>query len=180
MTNTAMYFFAQVTLYKRKKGLLKKAMELSVLCDVHVYLFIIEPTKITRYLSDDPSYLPTTPKEEENYTKSDYYNQFEERDPTKPVSYKSKLKRLMPNVKVKIADKPTSTFQLLNNLSSSIIKNKENHHEEIAPTPLVSPIVSALHTPVLTLCSPNADKLFAESKSAPDLLDDEGRSFDLR
>ncbi len=44
----------QVTFYKRKKGLLKKAMEISLLCGVKVCLSIVDKTqKNILYMSDD-------------------------------------------------------------------------------------------------------------------------------
>jgi hypothetical protein len=46
-------FFNQVTFYKRKKGLLKKAMELSLLCDVKVFLCIIDKNHKKMIFSSD-------------------------------------------------------------------------------------------------------------------------------
>lgn len=70
----------QVSYYKRRKGLIKKAMELSLLCDIEVFLSIvdknnslsvcsskIQPTEfIEKYLQ-----LPITPRE--SYTLNDVY-----------------------------------------------------------------------------------------------------------
>ena len=58
-----------VTLYKRRKGLLKKAMELSVLCNVKVYLLICEsPKRLIQYCSDSISEVPSTNIDVEFYT----------------------------------------------------------------------------------------------------------------
>jgi hypothetical protein len=43
----------QVTFYKRKKGLLKKAMELSLLCDVKVFLCIVDKNEKTMIFSSE-------------------------------------------------------------------------------------------------------------------------------
>jgi len=43
----------QVTFYKRKKGLLKKAMELSLLCDVKVFLCIVDKNDKTMIFSSE-------------------------------------------------------------------------------------------------------------------------------
>ncbi len=46
--------YLKVTFYKRKKGLLKKAMEISILCGVKVFMFIndLKETKMVQYQSE--------------------------------------------------------------------------------------------------------------------------------
>jgi len=43
----------QVTFYKRKKGLIKKSMELSLLCEAKILLCVLDKNeKLTTYVSD--------------------------------------------------------------------------------------------------------------------------------
>lgn len=44
----------QVTFYKRKKGLLKKAMELSLLCESKVFLCIVDKNDRKMIFSSEP------------------------------------------------------------------------------------------------------------------------------
>jgi len=46
----------QVTFYKRKKGLIKKSMELSLLCEAKILLCVLDKNeKLTTYISDTES-----------------------------------------------------------------------------------------------------------------------------
>ncbi len=47
------YYYSQLTFYKRKNGLIKKAMELSMLCSTKVILSIVENGKTVTYSSEE-------------------------------------------------------------------------------------------------------------------------------
>jgi hypothetical protein len=68
----------KVTFYKRKKGLLKKAMELAMLCDVKVFLCIIDKNHKKMIFSSEPKtevfvnkYLTTPLEYNELFTHND-------------------------------------------------------------------------------------------------------------
>lgn len=46
---------SKITFVKRKKGLLKKAMELSVLCDLDIFLVIVDHKKDLTVMSSFPT-----------------------------------------------------------------------------------------------------------------------------
>lgn len=67
----------QVTFYKRKKGLLKKAMELSILCGAKVYMYVVDMNsrKAVHFESDKESINSILTRNDlyrEFYGKSDY------------------------------------------------------------------------------------------------------------
>src|SRR4051812_27230757 len=75
----------QVTFYKRKRGLLKKAMELSLLCGVKVFLGIVDKNdKVMIFSSENEitpllnKYMLTHASAREVYTHDDYKEIFEE------------------------------------------------------------------------------------------------------
>jgi hypothetical protein len=81
----------QATFTKRKNGLLKKAMELSILCDCEISLLIFnnQSGKLFQYASSDMEkillrYVDAEESPVQSYTNSDYGAQFEKKD----VSFK--------------------------------------------------------------------------------------------
>jgi hypothetical protein len=81
----------QATFTKRKNGLLKKAMELSILCDCEISLLIFnnQSGKLFQYASSDMEkillrYVDSEESPVQSYTNTDYCAQFEKKD----VSFK--------------------------------------------------------------------------------------------
>ena len=66
-----------------------------MLCDVKVFVFVVEPSKIHQFLSDSLEALKVTPTTVvEAYNRDDYFKLFEEPSQSKVISmYKSKVKK---------------------------------------------------------------------------------------
>jgi len=101
----------QITYYKRKKGLLKKAMELSVLCDLKMvfYIFDNDDQKLFEYISHDYNIktilqiIPTPIRDaKESFSNPDFVKLFaamtEENDSSEE-EYSSKAKKKTKNRK---------------------------------------------------------------------------------
>jgi MADS-box transcription factor len=105
----------QVTFYKRKKGLLKKAMELGLLCDVKVFLCIVDKNDKSLLYSSDKDinkfineYMLNPAKRKEIFTDQDVSNlfncsikQFMKRNQTMKAKVYASLMRRQKKLKVK-------------------------------------------------------------------------------
>jgi hypothetical protein len=166
-----------MTLYKRKKGLLKKAVELSVLCDINIFLFIIESNKITKYCSTNIDHLSNKSIPVETFTNED----FVQADNLKNT-FKNKLTSIMKDahIDIKMPDE-------------SIVFNYEGsaHNEQnvrIIPsqaelsqrnTPLASPSVNNIPMPLPSpiIRTDESYKLITASKTKSN--SEEGKSNGL-
>jgi hypothetical protein len=97
----------QATFYKRKLGLIKKAAELAVLCDLSLYLVFTDPHgNVIKYMTEpEGQLLPYFERLESkvdvyNFTSEDYPNFFVE----KPSKLRNREKQKLRNMRLRVRD----------------------------------------------------------------------------
>lgn len=170
---------SQITYYKRKKGLIKKAMELALLCDVEIFLAIVDKKKRLSLMTSK-----ATPEEfiKENlldleeqkvkdvFTPSDYKKMFKSSKFEDEDSVIAKFEEIKPksindvkmNKKFKIAIPNVNTNLGVNTISSTI---------ESTPTiPLISNPISTTNKIIIPMNYPQNNINYNIYQQSPDLF----------
>ena len=131
---------SQITYYKRKKGLIKKTLELALLCDVEVFLVIVDKKNklsITSSKSSAKNFVSTHlldlehKRIKEEISLKDYSNMFKgTKDIIKNINEKQKENENISNesIKVEEEEKPQTTTILHKKRSIDDIKHKVFGH----------------------------------------------------
>jgi hypothetical protein len=155
------------TFNKRKNGLLKKAMELSILCGSEVALIVIGNNKLTQYSSSDMDQLLLRytdggfDEPQAIWTNQDYHQLFEKK--------KNQDKESTPNKRARVESEEQEPQTSPSTRTSSPMPPPSAFHSQPAPAPTLAPAPSSASAPSsvrgLPVRLPPQEKVPASSES---------------